>query len=160
MSRQTEQQGNNKRSYSPISPTSSVDKDTTVASMEYSSSSYDVNKTQRKAGFVIQKKAKKTPNMNSHGHAIVSPIKILKVTDKHNGLTDSIISPSSTVAISINNLLSTKQLEPVQVHSVGHQPKQQQQQAVVQSINVKTLLNTSPASTTKISSSNESNEIR
>ncbi len=85
--------------------------------------------TERKSSFTIPKKVKK----NSNGNLTLPP-------------------PSSTVATSINNLLSTKQLEPVQVHSVG------QQQAVIQSVTVKTLLNHSPSSSTK--SSQLSEEIR
>jgi len=61
-------------------------------------------------------------------------------------LHDSLPPPlPSSIATSINNILSTKQLEPVQVHSVG------QQQAVIQSVSVKTLLNNSPSSNTKTS---------
>ena len=84
--------------------------------------------TERKSSFVIPKKIKK----NSSGNSALS-------------------MPSSTVAASINNLLSTKQLEPMQVHSVG-------QQAVIQSVSVKTLLHHSPSSSTK--SSQLSEEIR
>jgi hypothetical protein len=73
-------------------------------------------------------------NLNSEGNAIVSPIKIIKVTDRYN-------HPSNN----INNLLSTKQLEPVQVHSVisnvGQQTKSDK--LFSQSLDVKTLINTS-----------------
>lgn len=101
---------------------------------ESSSSSSHSNRhkdhsTERKSGFTIPKKAKK----NSSGNTSLPP-------------------PPSTVAIGINNLLSTKQLEPVQVHSVGHQ------QAVIQCVSVKTLLNHSPTSNAK--SSQLSEEIR
>jgi hypothetical protein len=103
---------------------------------ESSSSSSHSNRnkdlsTERKSSFTIPKKVKK----NSNGNLTLPP-------------------PSSTVATSINNLLSTKQLEPMQVHSVG----QQQQQAVIQSVSVKTLLHHSPSSTAK--SSQLSEEIR
>ncbi len=89
--------------------------------------------TERKSSFIIPKKVKKNPDGNVR-------------------LQDSLPPPTSTIATSINNLLSTKQLEPLQVHSVGHQ------QAVIQSVSVKTLLNNSPSSSTK--SSQLSEEIR
>ena len=85
--------------------------------------------TERKSSFTIPKKMKKNSSSNT-----------------------SLPPPPSTVVTSINNLLSTKQLEPVQVHSVG------QQQAVIQSVSVKTLLNHSPSSSTK--SSQLSEELR
>lgn len=119
MSRQTQQQENNKQTYS----------------IESSS-------TEKKTGFVIPKKMK-------------------KISDKSNGLQDSL---SSNVGTSINNLLSTKQLEPLQVHSVvstvGQQSKQQS--SIIQSVTVKTLLNNSPSSSSSSNtkSSQLSDEIR
>ncbi|CAF0952819.1 unnamed protein product [Rotaria sordida] len=174
MSRQTQQQESNKQSYSPISPISSNDKDMSFTSTEYSSysnqipaSSHDIVKTERKSSFTIPKKVKKTSNLNSDSNTVVSSI---KTTDKHNRLQDSLSQPpppppSSTVSTSINNLLSSKQLEPVQVHSVvssvGQQTKQQpQQQSIIQSVNVKPLLNNSPSSSSNTKSSHlSSNEI-
>jgi hypothetical protein len=95
----------------------------------------------RKPAFVIPKKIKKTSNLNSN-----SPIKT---------------SPSSSIiSTSINNLLSTKKLEPVQVHSVistVSQPSKQQQPTLIQSVTVKTLLNNSPSNT---KTSQLSDEIR
>lgn len=82
--------------------------------------------SERKSSFTIPKKAKKSSS----------------------GMTSAGL-PSSTIAASINNLLSTKQLEPVQVHSVGHQ------QAIIQSVSVKTLLNHSPSSSHKSSQLSE-----
>jgi hypothetical protein len=99
----------------------------------HSNSNKEITSTERKSSFIIPKKVKK----NSDGNV---------------RLQNSLPPPSSMVATSINNLLSTKQLEPVQVHSVG------QQQAVIQSVSVKTLLNSSPSSSTK--TSQLSNEIR
>ncbi|CAF3404572.1 unnamed protein product [Rotaria sp. Silwood1] len=178
MSRQTQQQENNKQSYSPISPMSSNDKDTSLTSTEYSSytnqiptSSYDIVKTERKSGFTIPKKMKKTSNLNSDSTAVVSSIKTVKTTDKHARLQDSLpqlppppLPLSSTVSTSISNVLSSKQLEPVQVHSVvssvGQQAKQQQ--SVIQSVSVKPLLNNSPSSSSSSSNtkpSQLSNEI-
>jgi hypothetical protein len=128
---------------------------------------YNNVKSERKTDFIIQKRAKKAPNLNSDGNAVVSPIKIIKVTDKRNELLESLLPPPppSIVVNSIDNLLSTKQLEPVQVHSVvssgNHHTKQK---SAVSSINVKTLMSTSPSSSlsTKVSqiSSNKSDEIR
>ena len=86
---------------------------------------YNVVKSERKTDFIIQKRSKKS----SEGTALVSPIKIIKISD--------------TSSSSIDNLLSTKQLEPVQVHSVvtklGEQIKQEQ--FLPKSINVKILIN-------------------
>jgi hypothetical protein len=86
-------------------------------------------------------------NSNSEGPAIVSPIKIIKVTDRYNPP-----SHPSIVSNNIDNLLSTKQLEPLQVHSVisnvGQQTKSDK--LFAQSLDVKTLINTS--STIKLSS--------
>jgi hypothetical protein len=87
-------------------------------------------------------------NSNSDGNAIVSPIKIIKVTDKYNSLQESFPSrPPSTISSNIDNLLSTKQLEPVQVHSVVSKVGQQtkQEKCLTQSV-VKTLINLSPSS--------------
>jgi hypothetical protein len=165
MSKQTQQQENkssktNQLSYLPLSPNSTVEKQFDTNRFD-SISSCDTVKSERKTDFIIQKRAKKSPNLNSDGNAIVSPIKIIKVTDKRIDLQGSLPPPpplllsSSTVAGSIDNLLSTKQLEPVQVHSVvskgGHQLKQEKflQQSVVQTVNVKTLINTSPTSLSK-----------
>jgi len=95
-------------------------------STSHSNRNKDIS-TERKSSFIIPKKIKKNSDGNVRLHDSLPP------------------PPSSTVATSINNLLSTKQLEPVQVHSVG------QQQAVIQSVSVKTLLNNSPSSNTKTS---------
>ncbi|CAF2372692.1 unnamed protein product [Rotaria sp. Silwood2] len=174
MSKQTQQQENNKQSYSPISPISLNDKDTSIISTEYSSysnqipvSSYDIVKTERKSSFTIPKKTKKTSDLNTNSNAVVSSTKTVKTTDKHNRLRDSLPQPppspsSSTISASINNLLSSKQLEPVQVHSVvssvGQQTKQQQ--SVIQSVSVKPLLTNSPSSSSSnTKSSHLSNEI-
>ena len=81
-----------------------------------------------------------------------SSFTIPKKVKKSSSGSTSVVLPSSIVTASINNLLSTKQLEPLQVHSVG------QQQAVIQSVSVKTLLNHSPSSSLK--SSQLSEEIR
>jgi hypothetical protein len=94
----------------------------------------EIISTERKSSFIIPKKVKK----NSDGN--------VRLQDSLPAL------PSSTNATNINNLLSTKQLEPVQVHSVG------QQHSVIQSVSVKTLLNHSPSSNTK--TSQLSDEIR
>ncbi|CAF4967009.1 unnamed protein product, partial [Rotaria sp. Silwood1] len=134
-------------------------------------SSYDIVKTERKSGFTIPKKMKKTSNLNSDSTAVVSSIKTVKTTDKHARLQDSLpqlppppLPLSSTVSTSISNVLSSKQLEPVQVHSVvssvGQQAKQQQ--SVIQSVSVKPLLNNSPSSSSSSSNtkpSQLSNEI-
>ena len=110
---------------------------------------------------------KKTSSSNSDGSAIVSPSKTIKTYDKQNGSQDSLLPPppppSSTIAASINNLLSTKKLEPVQVHSVistvGQQSKQQS--SVIQSVSVKTLLNNSPTSSSSNSKTSQlADEIR
>ena len=79
---------------------------------------YNIVKSERKTDFIIQKRAKKTLNPNPEGTAIVSPIKIIKVTDRYNHHPPHEFSPTSIVSNNIANLLSTKQLEPVQVHSV------------------------------------------
>ncbi|CAF2063716.1 unnamed protein product [Rotaria magnacalcarata] len=169
MSRQTQQQENIKQSYSPISPIPSTDKDAAFVPTEFPSyshqiptSSFDIVKTERKSGFTIPKKVRKTPNLNSDGSAIISPMKPIKTPDKHNGLQDvarqTLPSLSLNVSASINSLLSSKQLEPVQVHSVvssGGQQAKQQQSSVIQSLSVKPLLNSSPSS----SNTKSSNEI-
>jgi hypothetical protein len=84
--------------------------------------------------------------LNPDGPAVVSPIKIIKVTDRYNPLPKP-----PTLTSSIDNLLSTKKLEPVQVHSViskvGNPTKSSP--TVVQTVNIKTLINTSPISTNK-----------
>ncbi|CAF5053655.1 unnamed protein product, partial [Rotaria socialis] len=97
-------------------------------------------------------------NLNADGSSIISPI---KTSDKHNVLQDvsrrTLPSISLNVSASINNLLSSKQLEPVQVHSVvssGGQQAKQQQPSVIQSVSVKPLLNSSPSSS-NTKSSNE-----
>ncbi|CAF4226113.1 unnamed protein product [Rotaria socialis] len=170
MSRQTQQQENIKQSYSPISPIPSTDRDTAFVSTEFPSyshqiptSSFDVVKTERKSGFTIPKKVRKTSNLNSDGSSIISPMKTIKTSDKHNVLQDvsrrTLPSLSLNVSASINNLLSSKQLEPVQVHSVvssGGQQAKQQQPSVIQSVSVKPLLNSSPSSS-NTKSSNEMN---
>ncbi|CAF4373167.1 unnamed protein product, partial [Rotaria sp. Silwood2] len=130
-------------------------------------SSYDIVKTERKSSFTIPKKTKKTSDLNTNSNALVSSTKTVKTTDKHNRLRDSLPQPppspsSSTISASINNLLSSKQLEPVQVHSVvssvGQQTKQQQ--SVIQSVSVKPLLTNSPSSSSSnTKSSHLSNEI-
>ena len=115
-----------------------------------STASYNIVKAEQKPDFFIQKKPKRsTTDANSDGHALVSPIKIVKVTNKRHQSPGS--QPSSFVAASVDNLLSTKQLEPVQVHSVVSTVGQatKPQPPVVQSVNVKTLLNTSPSSIAK-----------
>jgi hypothetical protein len=124
-------------------------------------SSNDIKKIERKSGFTIPKKIKKTSDLNPNDNAIISSNKTSKITDKRHESQNPLLPPptssSSTVAASINNLLSTKQLEPVQVHSVGQQSKQQQ--SVIQSVSVRTLLNNSSSSSnTKISQL--SDEIR
>ncbi|CAF5078403.1 unnamed protein product, partial [Rotaria sp. Silwood1] len=53
-------------------------------------SSYDIVKTERKSGFTIPKKMKKTSNLNSDSTAVVSSIKTVKTTDKHARLQDSL----------------------------------------------------------------------
>ena len=125
-------------------------------------SSYDGSKSEPKSDFVIQKRTKKSTDSANDGHALVSPIKIIKVTNKRQGLPSAVVSP--TMSTGINNLLSTKQLEPLQVHSVissvGHQTKQSKTPTVVQSINVKTLLNTSPPASQSRNSSSKAEEIR
>jgi len=151
MSKQTTQQNS---IILPLSPNSSSDKNLNFNSI--SSPSYNIVKSERKTDFIIQKRAKKTINSNT----IVSPIKIIKITDKNNSLPPIL---SSTISNSINNLLSTKQLEPLQVHSVvskvGQQTKQEKiiSSPIVQSVHIKTLINTSPSS--KIST-NKLDEIK
>jgi hypothetical protein len=151
MSKQTTQQNS---IILPISPNSSSDKHLDFNTI--SSPSYNIVKSERKTDFIIQKRAKKTINSNT----IVSPIKIIKITDKNNTLPPIL---SSTISNSINNLLSTKQLEPLQVHSVvskvGQQTKQEKiiSSPILQSVHVKTLINTSPSS--KIST-NKLDEIK
>lgn len=76
---------------------------------------YNVVKSERKTDFIIQKRAKKSMSSDSHGPTLVSPIKIIKITDRSN---PSFASESKSSANNINNLLSTKKLEPVQVHSI------------------------------------------
>ena len=101
---------------------------------------------ERKPGFTIPKKVKKT----SDGNSMISPT---KTTDKRPG-AQSGQSQSQITSASTNSLLSAKQLEPVQVHSVGQQSKQQQkppQAAVIQSVSVKTLLSSPSSSSTKTS---------
>ena len=103
---------------------------------------YNVVKSERKTDFIIQKRAKKSVSNDSHGPALVSPIKIIKVTDRYNPLSTFESNPSSIVSNNIHNLLSTKQLEPVQVHSivltVGREKK------LSQSTSVKTKISSSP----------------
>ena len=103
---------------------------------------YNIVKCERKSDFIIQKRAKKTLSNNSEGTAIVSPIKIIKVTDRCNSSSTSESNPSSIVSNHIDNLLSTKQLEPVQVHSVvstiGHE--RQSNKFSSQSVNVKAII--------------------
>jgi len=125
-------------------------------------SSNDIKKIERKSGFTIPKKIKKTSDLNPNDTAIISSNKTSKITDKRNESQNPLLPPptpsSSTVAASINNLLSTKQLEPVQVHSVGQQSKQQQ--SVIQSVSVRTLLNNSSSSSSNTKISQLSDEIR
>ncbi|CAF1011870.1 unnamed protein product [Adineta steineri] len=153
MSKQTQQQEFSKQSYPPISPTSTIDKTNSLRAIEFLSHSnqipipsYDIKKTERKSGFTIPKKVKKTSDDHTH-------ISSTKTTDKRSGLQNSLLpSQSSTISPSINNILSTKQLEPVQVHSVGHQSKPQQPlpSSVIRTVSVKTLLN-SPSSSSSSS---------
>jgi hypothetical protein len=155
MSKQTEEQENTKQqsiispTYLPISPNSATEKHFDFNQSRKSSRlislfpnhfvlEYNIIKSERKTDFIIQKRAKKT--LNPDGPAIVSPIKIIKVTDKHPPPQNP-----STIASSIDNLLSTKQLEPVQVHSVVSK----QSPSLVQTVKVQTLIHTSPP--TKIS---------
>jgi hypothetical protein len=101
---------------------------------------YNIVKAERKTDFIIQKRAKKTLNSNSETPTIVSPIKIIKVTDRYNPPINS---------NNINNLLSTKQLEPVQVHSViaNNVEKQSKSEKIFsQSVDVKTIISTSSPS--------------
>ncbi|CAF0941917.1 unnamed protein product [Rotaria sp. Silwood1] len=161
----------NQLSCLPISPNTSIDNDLDLNSKinQNTSPLYNVVKSERKTDFIIQKRAKKLSTPNSDGHAIVSPIKIIKVTDKRNELPESLIRPSllsSNILIKTNNLLSTKQIEPVQVHSVisklEHQTKEDKllQQSIIQSTNVEAVINTSVSSSnTKISSSNKADDI-
>ncbi|CAF4610088.1 unnamed protein product, partial [Rotaria sp. Silwood2] len=178
MSRQTQQQENkqqfnhidylnksltetNQVSCVSIRSNTSVDNDFDLNSKSNQNTSplYNVVKSERKTDFIIQKRAKKISNPNSDGHAIVSPIKIIKVTDKHNDLQECLPQPSN-ISTNTNNLLSTKQIEPVQVHSVvskvEHQTKQEKlvQPSIVQSKNIQTVINTSLSS-----SSNKSDDI-
>jgi hypothetical protein len=147
MSKQTQQQ---QSVILPISPNSSDTKhfDFNFKSNQNNSTpSYSIVKSERKTDFIIQKRAKKTLNSNPNGNAIVSPIKIIKVTDKHNPFQESLpppLPPSSMISNNIDNLLSTKQLEPVQVHSIGQQIKKEKliTSPIVQTVNVKTLINT------------------
>ena len=97
---------------------------------------------------------------------MVSPIKIAKTTGNYNESPDSLLPtsflPSSTISTSVNNLLSSKQLEPVQVHSIVSSVGQQttKQSSVIQSISVKTLLNNSQSSPSNTNTSQLSDEIR
>ena len=104
---------------------------------------YNIVKAERKTDFIIQKRAKKILNTNPEAPNIVSPIKIIKVTDRY-------IPPTNppTISNNINNLLSTKQLEPVQVHSVIANVEQQSKPEKIfsQPVDVKTLITTSSPS--------------
>ena len=97
---------------------------------------------------------KKCSEQRSNPPTLVSPIRIVKVNSTGKRSTDTpialrIVHTSSTSGI--NNLLSSKQLEPVQVHSVISTANQHLQTSpVVRSINVKSLLST--PSTSKLSS--------
>ena len=118
---------------------------------------HSIAEPESRTDFIVQKrsKTKSTDHPHDSGPALVSPIKIIKVSNKRptNGPSNSVSpsTPSRTVPSSINNVLSSKQLEPVQVHSVistvvGHPSKSLTSTPVVQTINVKTLLTTSPTS--------------
>ncbi|CAF0853489.1 unnamed protein product [Adineta ricciae] len=142
----------------PLSPNAAKEKNVEGNSRSYSNSTsaYNIVKEERKTDFIIQKRAKKSPNPD--GQTTVSPIKIIKVTDKRSSLSDTLPSSplpqlssssssvTSNMAGSIDNLLSTKQLEPVQVHSVasktGTQTKQDNtlSSVFVQSVTMQTLL--------------------
>ncbi|UJR15655.1 hypothetical protein I4U23_002591 [Adineta vaga] len=162
MSKQTQQQENHKQSF--LTTNSTIEKGNTLRSIEYplstsqiSTSSYEIKKVERKSGFTIPKKVKKTSESNFDNVHTVSPT---KNTDKHNTSQSSLSSQSSTISTSVNTLLSTKQLEPVQVHSVGQQVKQQQPQAsVIQSVSVKTLLNSPSSSPSNTKTSQFADEI-
>ncbi|CAF0992177.1 unnamed protein product [Rotaria sordida] len=152
----------NQSSYLPISPNTSVDNDFDLNSKSNQNTSplYNVIKSERKTDFIIQKRAKKISNPNSDSHTIVSPIKIIKITDKHNDLQQeslfqsSLLSSSSNIS---NNLLSTKQIEPVQVHSVVSKVEHQiKQDEILEQSNIQTLTNTSLSSS---SSSKKSDDI-
>lgn len=119
---------------------------------------------ERKSGFTIPKKVKKSSHLNPDEHPIISSMKNIKTSDKHNGLQDTLLQPSRllvpTISTNMNNILSTKQLEPVQVHSVvssvGQPPKQHQQQS---SSSVKSIVHSSASSSTT-KQSQSSNEIK
>ncbi|UJR30981.1 hypothetical protein I4U23_018492 [Adineta vaga] len=180
MSKQTTQQHEPRREnknpeYSIItslSPKSSAENKNDVNSSFYqnSTSSYNIVKEERKTDFIIQKRVKKSPNLNADGQALVSPIKIIKITEKRHDSPEILPPPllsslTSTVADSFDNLLSTKQLEPVQVHSVvcksGQQskPENSLSVAIVQSVNMKALLDpSSPKFKTSETSFNKSDD--
>ncbi|CAF1267100.1 unnamed protein product, partial [Didymodactylos carnosus] len=111
--------------YSPISPTNE-DREST-ATMEFStnkslstvsSPSYHIVKAQRKEENLHKKTSKTEPS------SIVSPLKLIKVNEqpKTGRRSPSRISQIQTLSSNINNLLSTKKIEPVQVHSVVTRP--------------------------------------
>lgn len=105
----------------------------------------DAKKNERKSGFIIPKKVKKSSD--SHGDQ--------RSVDKRAG-SDKYTSAHPT---GINSLLCAKQLEPVQVHSVGHQSKPTHQPSVIQSVSVKTILN-SPSSSSSSKTLQLADEIR
>ncbi|CAF0773095.1 unnamed protein product [Didymodactylos carnosus] len=100
--------------YSPISPTNE-EKDLTVT-MEFLTNKPQ-NIAQRKEE-TYQNNSKKEPSN------IVSPLKLVKINERpKNGRRSPLRSAQiQTLSANINNLLSTKKIEPVQVHSVVTRP--------------------------------------
>ncbi|CAF1349584.1 unnamed protein product [Rotaria magnacalcarata] len=169
MSRQTQQQLNhieylnsspmktNQVSCLPISPNTLVDHDfdLNLKSNQSSASTHNIAKSERKTDFIIQKRSKKILNPISDSYPIATSMKNIQVVEKHHETLQS-VPPSPLLSLNVStvtkNLLSTKQIEPVQVHSVvsnvGHITKQDKysQKTTIQSKNTAT------------SSSNKSND--
>lgn len=107
-----------------------------------------------KDNFIIEKCSRKSTEHGPVGNTLVSPIKIIKV-NHHKRLSNPNNETETTVTMkkassTTKEILSSKQLEPVQVHSVISTSNPHTTNApVVQSVNVKSLLSASPESIMK-----------
>lgn len=115
---------------------------------QISSLSMNSNKAERKTDFIIQKRSRKVPNLNTDN----STIKAIKVNETNPDKTGSslaipVLLPWN-IPTNINSLLSTKKIEPVQVHSVVS--KVEQHKPMVESKCVQTSMDNSLSALNKL----------